>query len=55
VYGEALLSHSIAMFDELKQSVSAIDSLADPTAGEIRIACPLAIASTVIQSVLEGW
>jgi hypothetical protein len=39
---------SIAVFDELKQSVSEIDSLGDPTTGEVRVACPLAVASTLI-------
>jgi DNA-binding transcriptional LysR family regulator len=55
VYGQALLSRSIAVFDELKQSVSDIDSLTDPTTGEIWIACPLAIASTLIPPVLESF
>jgi DNA-binding transcriptional LysR family regulator len=55
IYGQALLSRSIAVFDELKQSVSDIDSLGDPTTGEIRMACPMAIASTLIPPVLEGF
>src|SRR3954447_911656 len=38
VYGNALLKRSIAVFDELKQSVRDIEYLADPTTGEIRIA-----------------
>src|SRR5215813_7663138 len=55
MYGHALLNRSIAIFDEIKQSVSDIDNLADPTAGEIRIACPLAIASTLIPHVFESF
>jgi DNA-binding transcriptional LysR family regulator len=55
IYGQALLSRSIAIFDELKQSVSDIDSLGDATTGEIRIACPLAIASTLIPPAIESF
>ena len=53
-YGRALLRRSIAVFDELKQSVKDIEHLADPTTGEIRIACPLAIAFTVVPHLLNG-
>jgi DNA-binding transcriptional LysR family regulator len=55
MYGDALLKRSIAVFDELKQSVRDIEHLADPTTGEIRIACPLAIAFTVIPHVFERF
>jgi DNA-binding transcriptional LysR family regulator len=55
MYGNALLKRSIAAFDELKQSVRDIEFLADPTTGEIRIACPLAIAFTVIPHVIERF
>jgi DNA-binding transcriptional LysR family regulator len=55
MYGNALLKRSIAAFDELKQSVRDIEYLADPTIGEIRIACPLAIAFTVIPHVFERF
>src|ERR1700704_727541 len=54
-YGDALLKRSIAVFDELKQSVRDIEHLADPTRGEIRIACPLAIAFTVIPHIIERF
>src|SRR6266550_6173907 len=55
MYGNALLKRSIAVFDELKQSVRDIEQLADPTKGEIRIACPLAIAFTIIPHVIERF
>ena len=55
MYGNALLKRSIAVFDELKQSVRDIEFLADPTTGEIRIACGSAIAITVIPHVLERF
>src|SRR5258708_5061192 len=55
MYGDALLKRSIAVFDELKQSVRDIERLADPTAGEIKVACSLAIAFTVIPHVIERF
>ena len=55
MYGNALLKRSIAVFDELKQSVRDIEFLADPTTGEIRIACGSTIANTVIPHVLERF
>ena len=55
MYGNALLKRRIAVFDELKQSIKDIEYLADPTTGEIRIACPLAIAFTVIPHIFEQF
>jgi DNA-binding transcriptional LysR family regulator len=55
MYGNALLKRSIAVFDELKQTVRDIEFLADPTTGELKIACPLAIAFTVIPHVIERF
>src|SRR5215813_9404995 len=40
IYAEAMLKRSIAVFDELKQSVKDVAFLADPTSGELRIGCP---------------
>jgi DNA-binding transcriptional LysR family regulator len=37
-YGHALLGCGAAVFDELRQGVKSIEFLADPTAGEIRVA-----------------
>jgi DNA-binding transcriptional LysR family regulator len=55
MYGNALLKRSITVFDELKQSLREIEFLSDPTTGEIRIACPRAIAFTVMPSVIERF
>jgi DNA-binding transcriptional LysR family regulator len=55
MYGNALLKRSIAVFDELQQSVRDIEFLADPTTGELKVACPLAIAFTVIPHVIERF
>ena len=37
VYGGALLKRSVAVFDELKQSIRDIEFLSDATTGEVRI------------------
>jgi DNA-binding transcriptional LysR family regulator len=55
IYGNALLKRSNTVFDELKQSIKDIEHLADPTTGEIRIACPLAIAFTIIPHIFERF
>jgi DNA-binding transcriptional LysR family regulator len=39
-YGQTLLRHSRAIFDELRQSIEEIEFLSDPTTGEVRIASP---------------
>ena len=55
MYGKALLKRSIAVFDELKQSIRDIEFLADPTSGEIKIACSSVIASTVMPHAFERF
>jgi DNA-binding transcriptional LysR family regulator len=37
-HGRALLKRGAAIFDELRQGVSELESLSDPTAGEVRVA-----------------
>ena len=54
-YGQALLKRTTVVFDELKQSIKDIEYLEDPASGEIRIACALAIAFTVIPHVFERF
>jgi len=54
-YGQALLKRTAVVFDELKQSIKDIEYLEDPASGEIRIACALAIAFTVVPPVLERF
>src|SRR5579864_8238269 len=44
-YGRALIRRSVAAFDELRQGVKDIEFLADPTAGEVRIAAPIITAA----------
>src|SRR3954454_20307337 len=46
--GRALLDGGIAMFDDLRQAVKNIEFLADPTTGEIRIACNASFATSFV-------
>jgi DNA-binding transcriptional LysR family regulator len=52
-YGRALLKRSIAIFDELRQSVGEIKFLADPTVGELRVACADSILSGLLPLIIN--
>jgi DNA-binding transcriptional LysR family regulator len=53
IYGAALLRRGIAVFDELREGVKDIQSLVDPTAGEVRIGCSPLLATTFVSTVVE--
>lgn len=53
LYGRALLKHSVAIFDELRQSIGEIKFLADPTAGELRIACADSMLSGLLPVIIN--
>ena len=52
-YGHALIATSLAAFDELKQGVQRIEFLADPNAGEVRIGCPVTMATGFVSVVID--
>src|SRR4051812_46491723 len=52
-YGRVLLRCSDAVFDELRQGVRAIEHLADPGSGEVRIGCPESLAAGVVAPVID--
>jgi DNA-binding transcriptional LysR family regulator len=52
-YGRALLEGGAAMFDGLRQAVKNIEFLADPTAGEVRIACNSILATSFLSAVVD--
>jgi DNA-binding transcriptional LysR family regulator len=52
LYGNALLKRSRVAFDELKQAIRDIETLADPAVGEVRIGCPESIASSILPAVV---
>ena len=53
LYGLALFKRSIAVFDELKQSVADIESLGDPNSGEVRIGCTEPMAAGFVAAVID--
>jgi DNA-binding transcriptional LysR family regulator len=54
-YGRALLDSSVAAFDELRQGVRNIESLADPSVGEVRIGCPVSMATGFVSVVIDRF
>jgi DNA-binding transcriptional LysR family regulator len=54
-YGETLLKFGEAAFDELRQGVRAIEFLADPTAGELKVGCPDSITATILPPIIEHF
>ncbi len=52
-YGRALLDGSAIAFDGLRQAVENIESLADPTVGEVRIGCTPLLASSFVSAVID--
>jgi DNA-binding transcriptional LysR family regulator len=50
-FGRAIIRRGVAVFDELRQVVKDIEFLADPTAGELRIGCPEAVAGGPVLAI----
>jgi DNA-binding transcriptional LysR family regulator len=53
LYGQALLKRSVAIFDEMRQSVQEIEFLADPNAGELRVGCTEVMAAGFVSGVID--
>jgi LysR family pca operon transcriptional activator len=53
IYGDALLKHGVAAFDELKSGVAEIDFLCDPTVEELRIGATEVIAAGFVAAVID--
>jgi len=52
-YGRALLDGGTAVFDDLRQTVKNIASLADPSVGEVRVGCNPFLAATFVSAVVD--
>jgi DNA-binding transcriptional LysR family regulator len=52
-YGRALIKRSVTVFDELRLGVKDLEFLADPTAGEVRIAAPVGFAAGFGAAVID--
>src|SRR5258708_7338016 len=55
IYGDALLKRSVAVFDELKQSIRDIEFLSDATTGEVRIGSMEAPWFTLLPDVIRRF
>lgn len=53
LYGKALLKRSVAIFDDLKTSVSELQFLSDPTSGELRIGCEENLSTGLLPALIE--
>jgi hypothetical protein len=54
LYGRILIKRGIAVFDELRHTISDIESLLDPTAGEARIGCTEPLAAGIVPHVVDA-
>src|SRR5215218_3879919 len=55
VYARALLARGRAAFDELRQGIRDIESLANPAAGELTVGYTLSIGDTVLPQIVEQF
>ena len=55
LYGKALLRRGLGAFDELRQGVNDLATLADPSTGEIRIGAPEAIAAGLLPAAIDQF
>src|SRR5215467_1635652 len=55
MYGNALLTRTRAVFDELRQGLKDIECLADPTSGEVRIGCSVAASVTFLRPIIHTF
>jgi DNA-binding transcriptional LysR family regulator len=54
-YGQTLLKCGVTVFDELRQGIKQIESLADPNSGELRIGCPEIMVAGVLPALAEQF
>jgi len=52
-YGRALLKHGQMAFDDLRQGIREIESLADPAGGEVWVGCPESLSGALLPPVIE--
>jgi len=52
-FGRMIINRGVTVFDELRQTVSDIEFLADPAAGEVRIATSIAATVSFVSAVID--
>jgi DNA-binding transcriptional LysR family regulator len=55
IYAATLVKRSNVVFDELREAINDIQTLADSTTGEVRVACPEFLAGGLIPDVVDGF
>jgi DNA-binding transcriptional LysR family regulator len=55
IYGREMVERIRAAFDELKQGITTIESLSDPTIGTVRVGFAGSLASTILSPVIERF
>ena len=55
IYGRTLLRRCEAAFDELKQGLNDIENMAGSAQGDLRIGCTEAVASAILQPIIERF
>lgn len=55
VYADALLKRGHVVFDELREGIKDIESLADSEAGEVRVACPEFLAAGLMMDAVDRF
>jgi DNA-binding transcriptional LysR family regulator len=53
IYGDAVLKSALVIFDELRQGVQALEFLANPTAGEVRIGTTPPLSGGFVPAVID--
>jgi len=53
IYAEVLLRRGHVVFDELRQGVKDIEFLAEPTKGEVRVACPELLSAGLLPATID--
>src|SRR5262245_3123945 len=54
-YGDALMKCGLSVFDELRQGIRTIESLADPSSGEVNIGSLMTVAATVLPAAIQRF
>jgi DNA-binding transcriptional LysR family regulator len=55
IYAQAMMDRSVAAFDELKQGIRTLETLADPTAGELWIGCIESATTLMLPPILHQF
>jgi DNA-binding transcriptional LysR family regulator len=54
-HGAALLDCGVIVFNEIRQSLRVLESLSDPTSGELRIGCPEITMAGLLPAIVERF